>query len=271
MAFHLYEDTWETSTTTGTGDYILAGAVSGWRAFSAQYANADTCWYSAYDGSNFEQGKGTYNSGANSLTRTAVYRSTNAGAAVSWAAGTRNIVVAPLGVTMESLLAPGNTGYAKRTADNTWAYDQAGQISNTTATNDSASAGNLGEYLSASVAFGSAVSITNNTPKTIASLSLTAGDWDVAGLVQYTGAGSTVITSAMSIISDQNNALPTGWVTIDGAGKWCGSVTGDAPFVVSGPKRLSLSGTTTYYLIALALFSVSTMSAAGSMRARRVR
>jgi hypothetical protein len=122
MAFHLYEDTWETSTTTGTGAYTLAGAVGGWRAFSAQYANNDTCWYSAYDGTNFEHGIGTYNSGANTLSRTTVYRSTNSGAAVNWAAGTRNIVVAPLGVVLDSLLATGSTGYPKRTADNSWTY-----------------------------------------------------------------------------------------------------------------------------------------------------
>jgi hypothetical protein len=122
MAFHLYEDTWETSSTTGTGAYALGGAVNGWRAFSAQYANSDTCWYSAYDGTNFEVGLGTYNAGGNTLSRTTVYRSTNGGAAVSWAAGTRNVVAAPLGVVVESIFAPGSTGYPKRTADNTWTY-----------------------------------------------------------------------------------------------------------------------------------------------------
>jgi hypothetical protein len=137
MTFHLEESTWETSTTTGTGDYILGGAVSGWRAFSAQYANADTCWYSAYDGSNFEQGIGTYNSGANSLTRTTIYRSTNSNAAVNWSAGTRNIVVAPLGITLEGLLDPSKTGFPKRTAANTWSYVSASTRTRTVLTSGS--------------------------------------------------------------------------------------------------------------------------------------
>jgi hypothetical protein len=122
MAFHLYEDTWETSSTTGTAAYALGGALGGWRAFSAQYADSDTCWYSAYDGTSFEIGLGTYNSSSNTLSRTTIYRSTNGGAAVSWAAGTRTVVVTPLGVVMESIFAPGSTGYPKRTADNSWSY-----------------------------------------------------------------------------------------------------------------------------------------------------
>lgn len=122
MAFHLYEDTWETTTTTGTGAKTLAGAVSGWRAFSAQYANGDTLWYSMFDGTNFEMGLGTFASSANTITPTTVYRSTNANAAVSWGAGVKQITVSPLGVVLETLFTPGQTGYPHRTADNTWAF-----------------------------------------------------------------------------------------------------------------------------------------------------
>jgi len=118
VAFHLYEDTWEQSTTTGTSAYVLAGAVAGWRPFSAQYSNTDTLAYSAYDGTNFEHGIGTYNSGANSLSRTTIYRSTNSNAAVNWSAGTRQIVVAPLGIMFEQFIAPGSTGYMRQTGVN---------------------------------------------------------------------------------------------------------------------------------------------------------
>lgn len=122
MAFHLYEDTWETSTTTGTGAYTLAGAVTGWRTFSSQYSTGDTCYYSAYDGTNFEHGIGTYTTSGNTLARTTIYRSTNSNAAVSWSAGTRQIVVAPLGITLESHFVPGSAGVPQRTADNIWSY-----------------------------------------------------------------------------------------------------------------------------------------------------
>ena len=103
MAFHLYEDTWETTTTTGTSDYALAGAVTGWRPFSAQYAEGDTTWYSAFDGVNFEHGIATYHASTNTLTRGTVLRSTNGGATVAWAAGTKQITVAPLGVGLEQI------------------------------------------------------------------------------------------------------------------------------------------------------------------------
>lgn len=103
MAFKLYEDVWETTTGTGTGDLVLAGAVTGFYTFSSQYANADTCHYSINDGTNREVGLGTYNSGANSLTRTTVYRSTNSNNAVNWGAGTKQVMVAPLGYIFEQL------------------------------------------------------------------------------------------------------------------------------------------------------------------------
>jgi hypothetical protein len=122
MAFVLADWVWETTTTTGTGAVTLGGAVTGYRAFSSQLANADTCYYSMWDGTDFEEGLGTYTSAGNTLTRTTVYRSTNAGAAVNWGAGTRQIVCAPLGVTQQSLYTPASVGFPRRTADNTWTY-----------------------------------------------------------------------------------------------------------------------------------------------------
>ena len=101
---HVSEDrVLETSTTTGTGALTLAGAVTGFRAFgSVMTSPSDTCWYAiwAVDGSgnatgDFEAGLGTY-SGANTLTRTTVLESSNAGAAVSFAAGTKYVAIAAL-------------------------------------------------------------------------------------------------------------------------------------------------------------------------------
>lgn len=93
----------ETSTTTGTGALALGGAVAGFRAFgSVMTSPSDTCWYAlwAVDGSgiptgDFEAGLGTY-SAANTLTRTTVIRSSNAGAAVTLAAGTKYVAITAL-------------------------------------------------------------------------------------------------------------------------------------------------------------------------------
>jgi len=80
----------ETTTTTSTGSYSLAGAVTGFRAFSAVLANNDTAYYAVEDGTNWEVGLGTWTTG-NNLARTAISASSNSGNAVNWSAGTRNV------------------------------------------------------------------------------------------------------------------------------------------------------------------------------------
>lgn len=91
MAFLFSDRVLETSTTAGTGAYTMGGAVAGFAAFSSALANGDTVTYFAADATGFEVGIGTYNSGANTLARTTIKRSSNANAAVNWAAGTRTI------------------------------------------------------------------------------------------------------------------------------------------------------------------------------------
>jgi len=95
MPFKLFSDVRETSNTIGTGDLVLAGAVSGYWAFAAagKYADTDTMHVEVRMGTDRELMKATYNSGANSLTRTQIYASTNGGAAVNWGAGAKDIFV----------------------------------------------------------------------------------------------------------------------------------------------------------------------------------
>lgn len=268
MAFHLYEDVWETSSAPGTATFTLGGAVSGWRSFSSQYSNADTCFYSAYDGTNFEHGLGTYSAGT--LARTTVYRSTNAGSKVNFT-GTVQVVCSPLGIAMEQFLTPGTTGYQRQTGANTWANDAPGQIKNVTATNDNAAAGALGEYISSTVLIGSAVALSNNVAANITSISLTAGDWDVWGSVGITTAASTVTTVFVGWISTTSATVPTSPNNGAYTNYSIPSITNDAMTQPVGLTRISLSGTTTTYLSTLMLFSVSTMSAYGFIGARRVR
>lgn len=87
----------ESSTTTGAGDITLAGAVLGFRRFSAACAVGDTMPYfiEAIDSvglptGDYEYGIGTY-SAVNTLTRTTVEGSSNAGAPVDFAAGSKNV------------------------------------------------------------------------------------------------------------------------------------------------------------------------------------
>lgn len=87
----------ETSTTTGIGAFTLAGAMTGFVSFASIAAVNDTFYYTIQavdsDGNPtgaWETGVGTY-SAANTLTRTTVVASTNANAAVNFAAGTKQI------------------------------------------------------------------------------------------------------------------------------------------------------------------------------------
>jgi hypothetical protein len=83
----------ESSTSVGAGDFVLAGAITERVRFSAVCAVGDTFDYviKAADGT-WEEGLGTY-SAANTLTRTAVKRSTNGNAAVVFAAGNKTVFI----------------------------------------------------------------------------------------------------------------------------------------------------------------------------------
>lgn len=82
----------ETSTTTGTGTYSLDGATAGFQTFVAGIGTANTCFYCATDGTDWEVGLGTVTDATpDTLARTTILQSSNADAAVNWAAGTRTI------------------------------------------------------------------------------------------------------------------------------------------------------------------------------------
>lgn len=100
MALIIEDRVMETSTTTGTGDFSLAGAVAGFRDFDSVMANGDTCYYliEAVDANgvptgDWETGLGTFND-TDTLVRTTVSRSSNSNAAVSFAAGTKRVTLA---------------------------------------------------------------------------------------------------------------------------------------------------------------------------------
>lgn len=78
----------ETSTTTGTGTFTLAGAVSGFQTFSSAIGNGNTTYYAIVNGSEWEVGLGTVAAGT--LARTTVIASST-GSAISFSAGTKNV------------------------------------------------------------------------------------------------------------------------------------------------------------------------------------
>ena len=82
----------ETTTTTGTGDIALLGAVAQFQAFSAVCANADMAMYAivGQSGTEWEVGYGQWQTG-NTLVRSLVLGSSNAGALVAFSAGTKDV------------------------------------------------------------------------------------------------------------------------------------------------------------------------------------
>ena len=93
MALVLKDRVKETTTTTGTGTYTLAGAVTGFEAFSS-VGDGNTTYYACTDGTDFEVGVGTYTSSGTTLARTTILQSSNSDSAVSWSSGTKTIFCA---------------------------------------------------------------------------------------------------------------------------------------------------------------------------------
>jgi hypothetical protein len=145
-----------------------------------------------------------------------------------------------------------------------------GQLPGETSTG-SASAGNIGEYVVSTVASpGSGV--TNGVTANVTSISLTAGDWDVSGMIGFNGAASTTVNAAIG-----GPSLTS--ATLDGTNgrQFSNYFNGSTVFANTAIQmaiptaRFSLGSTTTVYLTANLNFAVSTASAFGTIRARRAR
>jgi hypothetical protein len=137
-----------------------------------------------------------------------------------------------------------------------------------TATNDSASAGYIGEVKSSAVVSASAVALTTNTQTNVTSISLTAGDWDVYGNVLYKVAATTRVDQIQGSLSNTSAIL-------DATEKFSNYLAAGVPATSIGstcpPRRISIASTTTVYLVAYSTFTVSTNAAYGNIWARRAR
>lgn len=94
MALVIADRVKETSTTTGTGTFTLAGAATGYQSFAA-IGNGNTTYYciAGQTGSEWEVGIGTYTSSGTTLSRDTVLSSSNSGSKVTFSAGTKDVFV----------------------------------------------------------------------------------------------------------------------------------------------------------------------------------
>jgi hypothetical protein len=92
MALVLKDRVKETSTTTGTGTFTLAGAATGFQSFSV-IGNSNTVYYAiVLNGANeWEIGIGTYTSSGTTLSRDTVLESSNSGSKVNFSAGAKEV------------------------------------------------------------------------------------------------------------------------------------------------------------------------------------
>ena len=145
-----------------------------------------------------------------------------------------------------------------------------------TKTNDNQEIGYVGEYIQATVAVGAAVALTTGTPANVTSIVLTQGDWDVDCVVDFLPAASTSVTQYNASVSATSATLaaqpgangvgPDATITINQAAAVPAAEVGLAPTTV----RVSIAAQTTIYMVAEAAFTVSTMTAYGTIRARRM-
>jgi len=91
MALVLKDRVKETTTTTGTGSFSLAGAVTGYDSFG-QIGTGNTTYYAVYldGGSEWEVGIGTYTA-PSTLSRDTILASSASGAKVTFSAGQKTI------------------------------------------------------------------------------------------------------------------------------------------------------------------------------------
>ncbi len=136
-----------------------------------------------------------------------------------------------------------------------------------TNTNDNANSGSVGEYLTNTT---TGTNLPSTTSTNATSISLSAGDWDVQGIIAYNPAAGTTLIIPQAGAGTTSASIPTalGTRTV-----WSFShLSGVNPVIIPTPTtRFSLPSTTTIYLVGFCTLSGGTCTIDGFIRARRVR
>lgn len=139
---------------------------------------------------------------------------------------------------------------------------------------DAATAGNIGELISGTIAIGTPLSLSTATAADLTSITLTAGDWDVWLSVQFIGNVLTTVSRVEASVSLVSATLD--YTVGRGASKGFPASptlfnTVNQETIVTAPVRISVASNTTVFAPVLASFGVSTCSAYGMLQARRRR
>jgi hypothetical protein len=142
-----------------------------------------------------------------------------------------------------------------------------------TATNNNAVAGNIGEEVNSVVSTYTNYT-TTATYQNIASITLSAGDWDLSAFGTFNSNGATITAASDAIF-----VISTTTASASGATEGRNisympqaALLGTSHESTAIPSyRVSLSGSTTYYLNTQATFTIGNPQYTGGLRARRVR
>lgn len=139
-----------------------------------------------------------------------------------------------------------------------------------TGTNDNADTGTYGEYFTSTTATSLNCAPTGNYFD-LGSVTLTAGDWDIAGQCAFNQNGATATNTECGISTTAGNSstgLSSGVNSVRGTSP---SATADSGSSIPSVRQ-SISATTTFYLKGKCAYSAGTLQTAGSrISARRVR
>lgn len=159
-------------------------------------------------------------------------------------------------------------GFGLVTQSSSGLVQAAGQLLGTNTNNDAIS-GYVGEEVISSVSVATSFAATTQF-KDIASITLTAGDWDISCMAQTSPNGAT-ITSLYTGLGTATGNSGTGLVEGINALNFAIPTSTNNTGCTILPTRVSLSGSTTYYLKIQGSYTVATPQYRGIIRARRIR
>lgn len=196
----------------------------------------------------------------------------NGGTGVTTSTGSGNNVLSTSPTLVTPVLgtpASGNlsncTNYPNVTQSVAGLVTSAGQLLGTN-TNDSASSGNVGEFLS-NVPSGSVAVAGSGGGATLATITLTAGDWDIWGVAELGIGTATLLKELDVIITATNSTSLTGATsTRDSSavmyfpgGVGSTVVTEFSPSIATGPLRLTVANGNTkqLWLVGVAVYTTA--------------
>lgn len=141
-----------------------------------------------------------------------------------------------------------------------------------TPTNNNASAGNIGEFISDNIPSGSAVPLTTSLTSNVAIISLTAGDWDVCALGISLPEAGTLTSNLLFGISTISSTIPTISPNAGVSGFFISNPGAGSLYAIPVPTtRISVATTTPVHLVCSAFFNTANLKAYGWISARRAR